>query len=325
MSYTTYSCTYTIYHHIPCLFLLWSSITKAQPGTVPVLNLGPLYDCSQSRHLGILGFPSLTNCSHSMLQQEATVSTFRGEVLRYSPVTTTFPVHYCTLQTITMTCHYDIFAGNRRYHTTQSVLLPGGLCLQAAFNHTVPIGCDNKTLTLVNINYWNIHVTLTYDCSYSQTIVNKYYHFHVRTYKAQLVGAANVIEQHLTKTPCSPTIDTSLHMGSYIPQENPNHIIVWRCPHHKRQEMNTLGICEIQQQGSYILIPSLHASGAIQEEFGPTRGIMQFDNGLVIRHVEAIKRFLQGLLDIVTKYAKTVSDDVVAPMLEAHNVQTLFL
>ena len=41
--------------------------------------------------------------------------------------------------------------------------------------------------------------------------------------------------------------------------------------------------------------------------------------------MEVIKDFLQGLLDIVTKYAKTVSDDVVAPMLEAHILQTLFL
>ena len=44
---------------------------------------------------------------------------------------------------------------------------------------------------------------------------------------------------------------------------------------------------------------------------------------MVIRHEEAIKRFLQGLLDIVTKYAKTVSGDMVAPVPEAHIVQTL--
>ena len=102
-------------------------------------------------------------------------------------------------------------------------------------------------------------------------------------------------------------------MGSWVPQENPNHIDVWRDPHHKRQEINTLGIHEIQQQGPYILIPSLHVGGAIQKEFGPTREIIQLDNALVIRHVEVIKSFIQGLLDIVTKDAKTVSDDVVAP------------
>ena len=147
----------------------------------------------------------------------------------------------------------------------------------------------------------------------------------MRTSKAQLVGVANVIEQHLTSRPCSATIDTTLRMGSCIPQENPNHIIVWRNPHHNRQEMNTLGIHDTQQQGPYILIPSLHVGGAIQEEFGSTRGIFQLDSGLVIRHVEVIKDFLQGLLDTVTKYAKTVSDDVVEPMLEAHIVQTLFL
>ena len=185
--------------------------------------------------------------------------------------------------------------------------------------------CPNETLTKVIDNHWKIPVSPTFDYSFSMTIVNTYHNFHVRTYKAQLAGAANVIEQHLTTTPCSATIDTTLNRGSCIPQENPNHIIVWRDPHHKRQEMNTLGIHEIKQQGPYILIPSLHVGGAIQEEFGPTREIFQLDNGLVIRHVEVIKDFLQGLLDIVTKYAKTVLDDVVAPMLEAHIVQTLFL
>ena len=40
--------------------------------------------------------------------------------------------------------------------------------------------------------------------------------------------------------------------------------------------------------------------------------------------MEVTKNFLHGLLDI-TRYAKTVSDDVAVPMLEVHIVQTLFL
>ena len=261
-----------------------------------------------------------------MLQQHAAVSTFRSEVLRYSPIATIFSIYYYTLETIQMTCHYDnIFTGKNRYHQVKSISLPSGSCLQVVINHTVPIGRYNRTLMKVSYKHWKIPASPTYDCSFGKTIVNTYYNFHVRTYKAQLVGAANVIKQHLTTTPCSATVDTTLHMGSCIPQENPNHIIVWKNPHRNRQEMNTLGIHEIQQQGPYILIPSLHVGGALQEEFGPTRGIFRLGNGLVIRYVEVIKDFLQGLLDTVTKYAKTVSDDVVAPMLEAHIVQKLFL
>ena len=64
-------------------------------------------------------------------------------------------------------------------------------------------------------------------------------------------------------------------MASCIPQENPNHVIVWRDPYHKHQEMNTLRIHEIQQQGPYILIPSLQVGGTIQEEFRPTLGIIE--------------------------------------------------
>ena len=165
----------------------------------------------------------------------------------------------------------------------------------------MPIGRSNIILTDVNTNHWKIPVTPTYDCSNTAMTFRKKHNFNVQTCKAQLAGAAAVIEEHLTKTPCPATIDTIRYLGLCISQETPSHIIVWRDPHHKRQEMNTLGIHKMQQQESYILIPSLHVGEAIQKKFGPTSRILQLDNGLVIRHVEVIKSFLQGLLDIVTK------------------------
>ena len=88
-----------------------------------------------------------------MLQQEATVSTFRGKVLRYSPVATTFSIYYCQLETITMTCGYDIFTGKNWYRDVKSVLLPDRFCLQATLTHTVPIGRHNKTFTRVTDNH----------------------------------------------------------------------------------------------------------------------------------------------------------------------------
>ena len=100
---------------------------------------------------------------------------------------------------------------------------------------------------------------------------------------------------------------------------------MWTDPHQKRQEMKTLEINKAQGMGPYILILSLHVGGVVQEEFGVTRGIMQWHNSLVMRHIKVIRIFLQGLLNIETKYAKTVSDNVVAPMLQTHIVQILFL
>ena len=95
-----------------------------------------------------------------------------------------------------MTCHYDIiFFGKTCYRKTQSIRLSDHSCLQAGLNHTVPIGRINITSTKVNINHWKIPVTPTYDYSYCTMTVRKYYNFHVQFYKAQLVGAANVIER----------------------------------------------------------------------------------------------------------------------------------
>ena len=142
---------------------------------------------------------------------------------------------------------------------------------------------------MVTDNHWKIPVSPFYDCTFTMTIGKTYHNSHLRTYKSQVVGAANVIEQHLTNRHCSAAIETILNMGPCIPQENPKHIIVWKAPQHNRQEMNTLGVHEIKQQGTYILIRSLHVGGAMQQEFGRTRGIVQLDNGLVIRHVKPLR------------------------------------
>ena len=64
----TWRCHITRPLVVLCLFILWSSLTKAQLASVPALNLGPLYDCSQPQHLEIFGFPSLKNCSDNILQ-----------------------------------------------------------------------------------------------------------------------------------------------------------------------------------------------------------------------------------------------------------------
>ena len=64
----TWSCHITHTLVLLCLFILWFLLTKAQPNAVPILDLGPPYDCHQLQHLVIFGFLSLKNCSHSMPQ-----------------------------------------------------------------------------------------------------------------------------------------------------------------------------------------------------------------------------------------------------------------
>ena len=89
--------------------------------------------------------------------------------------------------------------------------------------------------------------------------------------------------------------------------------------------MSALAIYEIQQQRLYILIPSLHVGEAVQEEFRPTRGIINWITASLSGISKSLEVFLLGLLDFITKYAKTVSDNVVASMFEAHIAQTLIL
>ena len=135
-------------------------------------------------------------------------------------------------------------------------------------------------------------------------VTKKYFNFHVRTYDAQPIGAITIIK-HLIKTPCSAAKNT-VEWDPCIPQEYPNHIILWTDPHNQWQEMSTREVCKIQEQETFILIPSLHVVDAISEKPRLIGRTIQLDNGLVIRHIEVVKSFLQGFLDIVTKYAITI-------------------
>ena len=87
------------------------------------------------------------------------------------------------------------------------------------------------------------------------------------TYEAQVIGRSPTIEQHVTSSKCSSKIDAEIGIGHCIPEENEDQIIVWRDPHHNTTEMKSLGIHLIQQQGPYVLIPTLQAGGSIQREF----------------------------------------------------------
>ena len=213
-------------------FMLWSSLPKALFASVPTLNLGPLYDCRPPMTSWHIWIP----LTEELLPRYVTARSHHIDILRkvlwYSPIATTLPIYYCTLETITMTCHYEhIFLVKSWYRNVKSVLLTDRFCLHAGLNQTAPIKRHNKTLTKVTDNNLKIPISIspTYDYGFSMAIVNTYHNFHVRTYKAQLIEAANVIEQHLTlsNTPYPAELDSTLNMGSWIPHENPNHIIVW--------------------------------------------------------------------------------------------------
>ena len=56
---------------------------------------------------------------------------------------------------------------------------------------------------------------------------------------------------------------------------------------------------------------------------GINEKIIQLDNGLVLRNTEIYPNTFHPLTEAIKEYAKTVSDTVVAPLLEAHIVKTM--
>ena len=87
--------------------------------------------------------------------------------------------------------------------------------------------------------------------------------------------------------------------------------------------MYSLGIYKIKQHGDYILIPDLQAGGAVQEEFGGERYLLQLDNVLELKNLKAQPDLVTTFKTLLRHYSKKVSDGAVAHLLEARLVQTV--
>ena len=99
-------------------------------------------------------------------------------------------------------------------------------------------------------------------------------------------------------------------------------VIVWKNPNHNYDEMQSIGTHQVQRSGEYFLIPSLQAGGAIQQTMGIDKETIQLDNCLILRNTTMYPNLFHQLTKAIKEYTKTVSDTVVAPLLEAHIVQT---
>ena len=84
-----------------------------------------------------------------------------------------------------------------------------------------------------------------------------------------------------------------------------------------------LCISDFQQQGDFILIQDLQVERNTQAEYGPYKKIVQVDNVLVLTNLRNNTVFLASLKEFVVRYSSTAADDVLAPLLEAHIVQSI--
>ena len=81
----TWSCHITPTLVLLCLFTLWFLLTKAQPNTVPILDLGPPYDC----HLSPVTAPGdiWIPLTEELFSQYATIGSHRYDIpWRISPI-----------------------------------------------------------------------------------------------------------------------------------------------------------------------------------------------------------------------------------------------
>ena len=87
--------------------------------------------------------------------------------------------------------------------------------------------------------------------------------------------------------------------------------------------MHSLGTYDLEQQGDFIFSQDLHAGGVIQVEYRSDKNIVQLDNCLVLTKLKNNTDLWASLKEVIVRYASAVTGDVVAPLLEAHIIQTI--
>ena len=70
-----------------CLSLLFVAILLMMTSSTFVerINLGTLYDCTQTVPLGIYSYPTLRNSSHDMFFSDTMVKSYKAQVYQYPP------------------------------------------------------------------------------------------------------------------------------------------------------------------------------------------------------------------------------------------------
>ena len=315
-------------------------------GLIPILSSTPVisvaYDCTVTKSLGVYEYPTVPSCDHNMQPTNSEMHHFEAEVYRYAPQVTKFKILLCSFATHEYGCDWtDIFGSADKTYHYRPVRVSPTQCLEAfktkripqrLYYHAFPYfhaqlfyktKADTPWLNQIEATRWRTELTAYHDCEWGDYNTKIDYEFDIQEFDAQVIGNASTIEQHVTTTQCKTRLLKGV--GSCRPAFKDKRVIAWEDPHHNTTVMVSLGRHTIQRQGNYFLIPSLHVGGATQREFGLDKGVIQLDNGLVIRNVKSTTAFLRDRRHAVSEYGQKVSAAGVAPMLEAHIIRTIMM
>ena len=139
-------------------------------------------------------------------------------------------------------------------------------------------------------------------------------HFELRIYKIYIEGLNPEIHQSLTKTSCQ------YNDFSYIPQEEPLSVVVWKNAFHDATSFHNIGTYPIQRVGDYVLIPPLNIGGAIQLEQNDGNFIQPDNNYIILRNDSFVNA--SRVPDVYSCKTTKTSSDEHAALLTGHLVAT---
>ena len=274
--------------------------------------LGPLYDCSQAKDIGVFQLNHHQQCVHNMHDSvqplQLTSAHISKPILHQTPISLVL----CSAYVTTYTCKESFFGSKSRHQTSTPLAVSADICLQALHSKTSPYG----TLHQSSHNRWDTHSSDRYICHWMKTDTERYNHFVMTIYNGLLVGDDPTIHQDVTKTICR------YDKFSCQPSELPSSILVWDKSLHNPSRFMELGNYTLHRLGDFILIPKLGIGGAIQNT-SPDNSYFQLDNGFLCKFHSTSVDSVRAFTKQAKIFLKSAKPSVHTDLLEAHIAVTL--
>ena len=278
-------------------------------------TIGPLFDCSQTKNLGVFSYPEPIACSHSLW---AKPFTSLANIYHYSPGEKIITITLCSAYTLSYQCNENFFgAKEKMVPVRKQTRTTNHECLNALITKKSPFG----PLKALKKNRWSTTDSNHYVCGWLQHKKHIVHQYKMSHYSATLHADDPILHQPLTISQCNFNNSFNKLYAYCTPSENNLDTIIWKKPLSLPVSYRPLGPHKVIKLHLFYLIPSLGVGGAIQSS-GNNNTVL-LDTGYIISDLKQTQipyKFFRKALRFVSSGPSSYKRDV----LEAHLSQNLY-
>ena len=295
-----------------CLLVLcWKLVVGV--GGVKSPNIGSVYNCEHTQHVGIFAPPSEKLCKRGFHVSNLTVMS--AEVRQYRQEVTQLDLYYCEARYIVKECNENFLGVDDKQFHTSYIRVTKAQCYDAFSKLITPYG----PLVPSGVDQWQSAREKPYKCAWLQNNKESYIVFKMSRVKGSLIGDNPYIHQSLTVTNCV------VREQLCVPREQKMGVIVWRRTRHNANLYHNLGIFDVHRVGNFFLVGKMGIGGSVIRETGD---LILLDNSYmlkILRHSNSTGRSnaTSLFLEYSRKFAKSTKSNVQRDLMEGRLVKQL--